>query len=114
MKNLFKKRTFYYNVSIARAFTKSTVSIKALILIAAISIGYQIYISSGYVSDEEMSPADFSYGVSSLIVGITALFVAKRYWGSQIFGKTYLALAIGFILLFAGGFSLQLLFISVR
>ena len=48
-----------------RGFAKGAVSIKALIIIAAISIGYQAYISSGYVSDEEMSFADFSYGISS-------------------------------------------------
>ena len=82
--------------------SQSRVSIKAIIIIAVISIGYQIYISSEYVSDEEMSFADFSYGLSSLAVGITGLFVAKRYKGSPVFGKTYLALAIGFILLFAG------------
>ena len=85
-----------------KGFAKGAVSIKALIIIAAISIGYQAYISSGYVSDEEMSFADFSYGISSLAVGIVALFVAKRYWGSPVFGKTYFALAIGFIVLFAG------------
>jgi hypothetical protein len=82
--------------------SRSRVSIKAIIIIVAISIGYQIYASSDYVSDEEMSFADFSYGLSSLAVGITALFVAKRYYGSPVFGKTYLALAIGFILLFVG------------
>jgi hypothetical protein len=85
-----------------KGFIRNSVSIKALIIIAAISIGYQAYISSGYVSDEETSFADFSYGISSLAVGIVALFVAKRYWGSPVFGKTYFVLAIGFILLFVG------------
>lgn len=55
-----------------------------------------------FVDEEEISFADFSYGLSSLAVGITGLFVAKRYRGSPIFGKTYLILAIGFILLFIG------------
>ena len=85
-----------------KGFAKGAISIKAVIIIAAIAIGYQAYASSEYVSDEEMSFADFSYGLSSLAVGITALFVAKRYKGSPVFGKTYLALAIGFILLFVG------------
>ena len=71
-------------------------------MIAVLAIGYQIYISSDYVNDEVASFADFSYGLSSLAVGIVALFVAKRYWGSAVFGKTYLALAIGFIVLFGG------------
>jgi hypothetical protein len=81
--------------------TQTKISIKALIIIAVLAIGYQIYISE-FVDEEETSFADFSYGLSSLAVGITALFVAKRYKGSPVFGKTYLALAIGFILLFVG------------
>jgi hypothetical protein len=79
----------------------SGISIKALLIIAALGIGYQIYIME-FVDEEEISFADFSYGLSSLAVGITGLFVAKRYKGSPIFGKTYLILAIGFILLFVG------------
>ena len=84
-----------------KGFSKSGVSFKAIIIIAALAIGYQIYISE-FVDEDETSFADFSYGISSLAVGITGLFVAKRYWGSPIFGKTYLALSIGFILLFVG------------
>jgi len=85
-----------------KGFARGAISIKAVIIIAAIAIGYQIYASSEYVTDEEMSFADFSYGLSSLAVGITALFVAKRYRGSPVFGKTYLALGLGFVALFAG------------
>jgi hypothetical protein len=80
---------------------QSRIGIKALIIIAVIAIVYQIYIS-GFVDEEETSFADFSYGLSSLAVGITALFVYRRYKGSPVFGKTYLALAIGFIILFVG------------
>jgi len=85
-----------------KGFARGAISIKAVIVIAAIVIGYQLYASSEYVSDEEMSFADFSYGLSSLVVGIVAIFVARRYKGSPIFGKTYLALGIGFVLLFVG------------
>jgi hypothetical protein len=84
-----------------KTFSITGVSIKSLIIIAVIGIGYQIYISE-FVNEEETSFADFSYGISSLAVGITGLFVAKRYKGSPVFWKTYLALAIGFILLFVG------------
>jgi hypothetical protein len=80
---------------------ESRIGIKALVIIALIAIGYQIYISE-FVDEDEFSPADFSYGISSLAVGITAFFVYRRYRGSPIFGKTYLALAIGFVLLFVG------------
>jgi len=84
-----------------KSFSTSGISIKALLIIAGLAIGYQIYIME-FVDEEETSFADFSYGISSLAVGITGLFVAKRYKGSPVFGKTYLALAIGFILLFVG------------
>lgn len=80
---------------------QTRIGIKALIIIAALAIGYQIYLDE-FVNEEETSFADFTYGLSSLAVGITALFIAKRYKGSPVFGKTYLALAIGFILLFVG------------
>lgn len=85
----------------SKSFSQSKISFKALAIIALIAIVYQIYISE-FVDEEQITFADFSYGLSSIAVGITALFVAKRYRGSPIFGKTYLALAIGFILLFVG------------
>jgi len=85
-----------------KGFAKGAISFKAIAVIAVIAIGYQIYASSDYVTDEEMSFADFSYGLTSLAVGITSLFIAKRYRGSPVFGKTYLALGIGFVVLFAG------------
>jgi hypothetical protein len=85
----------------AKGFAKTTISIKALIIIASIAIGYQIYIME-FVDEDQISFADFTYGLSALAVGITGLFVAKQYRGSPIFGKTYLILAIGFILLFVG------------
>jgi len=80
---------------------QTKIGIKALIIIALMAIGYQIYISE-FVDENETSFADFSYGISSLAVGITAFFIVKRYRGSPVFGKSYLALAIGFILLFVG------------
>jgi len=84
-----------------KSSSRTGVNFKGLIIIALIAVIYQIYISE-FVDDEEISFADFSYGLGGLVVGITALFVAKRYKGSPVFGKTYLALSIGFILLFVG------------
>ncbi|MBT8234358.1 MAG: hypothetical protein KJN84_17135 [Bacteroidia bacterium] len=80
---------------------EGSIGIKAILIIAVVGIVYQVYLSY-YVDPEEVSFADFSYGLSSLAVGIMGLFVAKRYSGSEVFGKTYLALAIGFLLLFVG------------
>jgi len=85
-----------------KGHTQSRIGIKALIVIALIAIGYHFAVEVFVDEEADMSFADFSYGISSLAVGITALFIAKRYHGSPVFGKTYLALAIGFILLFVG------------
>ncbi|MDH3515398.1 MAG: hypothetical protein OEW86_04240 [Nitrosopumilus sp.] len=82
-------------------FTKNEIGLKALIIIAAIGIGYQIYLDN-FVDVDQISFAHFSYGISSLAVGVVAMLVARRYKGSPVFGKTYLALALGFIILFAG------------
>lgn len=81
--------------------SQSRIGIQALVIIALISIVYHFAVDQ-FVDENEMSFADFSYGISSLAVGITGLFVAKRYRGSPVFGKTYLSLAIGFLFLFVG------------
>ena len=86
----------------AKGFATNSVGVKPLVIIAALTIAYQAYASSDYVSDDWWSFADFSYGITSLAVGIAALIVAKRYRGSPIFGKTYLAFGIGFVVLFIG------------
>lgn len=85
----------------ARGNIQSKIGIVGIAIIAMIAIVYQLYLNE-FVNEEEISFAEFSYGLSSLAVGITAVFVAKRYRGSPVFGKSYAALAIGFIVLFAG------------
>lgn len=82
-------------------FTKNILGIKGIIIIIALSISYQIYIDN-FVDLEEFSFADVSYGITSFAVGIVSLIVAKRYKGSPVFGKSYFALGIGFIIIFAG------------
>lgn len=45
--------------------------------------------------------ADFfeiSLWVSQWVAGIFGLLVARKYWGSRVFGRAYLALGIGFLL----------------
>jgi len=78
-----------------------SIGIKALVIIASVTILHQWYLVE-FPDDEEMTITTFSYGISSLIAGIAAIFVAKRYWGSAVFGKTYLALAIAFFFIFVG------------
>lgn len=84
-----------------KGHSPSSITIKAIIIVVVISAAYQYYITA-YVDEDVVSLGHFSYGLSSLAVGIVAFSVAKRYRGSPIFGKTYFALAIGFVLLFVG------------
>ena len=49
-----------------------------------------------------MTIATFSLSISSLAAAIASFFVSKRYWGSEVFGKAYLALGIGFCFIIAG------------
>ena len=78
-----------------------SIGIKVLIIIAAVTILHQWYLVE-FPDNEEMTIGTFSYGVTSLVAGIAAIIVARRYWGSEVFGKTYLSLAIAFIFLFVG------------
>ena len=75
----------------------SSFGIKALIIVALVAVGHQIYIME-FPDDEEMTIATWSYAISSAAAAIAAFIVGKRYWGSEVFGKTYIALAIAFTL----------------
>ena len=55
-----------------------------------------------FPDDEEITIATFSLSISSLAAAITSFIVSKRYWGSKVFGKAYLALAISFCFVIAG------------
>ena len=79
----------------------SSMALKAVVIVIVIAIGYQYYISN-YVDEDIVSPAHFSYGIGALITGLVAFTVSRRYRGSPVFGKSYFALGIGFILLFVG------------
>ena len=78
--------------------------IKALIIVAAVTIVHQWYLVE-YPDTEVMTAGTFTYGLSCLAAGIASVIVARRYWGSEVFGKTYLALGIAFFLQAAGDFT---------
>jgi len=83
---------------------KSSFGIKALIILATVTFVHQWYLVE-FPDNEEMTIGTFTYGLSCLAAAIASIFIAKRYWGSEIFGKTYLALGIAFFLQAAGDFT---------
>ena len=74
----------------------------AIGIIIILTISYQIYISEIMLDNGELHFGSITYGLGALISGIFALYVARKYRGSQIFGVTYASLGIGLLFLFAG------------
>jgi len=79
----------------------SSFGIKAIIIVVLVAVAHQVY-QTEFPDDEEMTISTFSYLISSAAAAIAAFFVGRRYWGSEVFGKTYIALAIAFSLGAAG------------
>ena len=82
--------------------SENKLNYKAIGIIAILMIFYQIYISEILVDDGELQFANITYGLGALISGIFALYVARKYRGSEIFGVTYAFLGIGLLFLFVG------------
>lgn len=80
---------------------KSSIGIKAILIVAIVAIVHQYYIME-FPDDEEMTIATFSLSIASAMAAIVSFLVSRRYWGSAVFGKTYLALAISFCFVIAG------------
>jgi len=69
-------------------------------VIAIITVGIIIFLIGNSVEPEVEDELDFYELLSSLgfiAATIFAFLVAKRYWGSKIFGKSYLSLALGYL-----------------
>jgi hypothetical protein len=73
---------------------------KIFVIIAALIISFQFYLGTYKSADDpqlNLVVSIVSFG-TSLIAAIVGFFVAKRYWNSEVFGKSYLALALGFLM----------------
>jgi len=71
-------------------------------LIIALAIAYHVYISVINQEDEVLEFADIAYGIGAFACGVFSIIISRRYKGSAIFSKTYLALGIGFLFLSFG------------
>lgn len=63
--------------------------------------GILIYAIANWYEPQVDSQADLFeiiYSLSQFVTGFLGFVVAKKYWGSKVFGRAYLALAIGFVL----------------
>jgi hypothetical protein len=69
-------------------------------VVAFITIGILIYIIGNALEPEIDEELDFYELLSSLGFAAATIFtfiVSKRYWGSTVFGKAYLSLALGYL-----------------
>lgn len=80
----------------------SKINFKVIALIIALAIAYHFYIFVEEEDSEVLEFSDISYGIGALACGILSIIISRRYKGSAIFSKTYLALGIGFLFLFLG------------
>jgi len=89
-------------VEIVSASTSSRIDYRLILLIFVGVFGFQAFLN--ILTDEvdvENSIIVIS-SVSQLATAIAALFVSKRYWGTHVFGKSYLALSIAYFFVFFG------------
>jgi len=82
---------------------QSSIDPKILLLILGIVVTFQIYLYGAYPNPDNASKlVDVISIINPLIASVAAFIVAKKYWGSKIFGKAYLVLAIGLTMNFLG------------
>ncbi len=80
----------------------SKINFKVIALIIALAIVYHVYISVMEQDDEVLEFSDIAYTIGAFACGILSIIISRRYKGSDIFSKTYLALGIGFLFLSLG------------
>lgn len=82
----------------------TSINYKVLLLILGFVVGLQTYLS--FVTEED---ADVAITMVSVINPLAAaaigFYVAKKYQGSEVFGKSYLILALGFVCISLGELS---------
>jgi len=81
----------------------SPISPKILLLILGIVASFQIYLYVAFPNPDDASYLiDVISVINPLISSVVAFFVAKKYWGSKVFGKAYFVLALGLAMNFLG------------
>ena len=74
---------------------QSRINPKILILILGIVLSFQAYLYFAFSNPDDASQLiDVISVINPLISAIAAFVVAKKYWGSKVFGKAYLAFAL--------------------
>ena len=81
---------------------KSSIDKRVLLLILAMAISFQAFITI-MPSSEELNIFITSVSIlNPLVASVASFVVAQRYGGSQVFGRAYLALGMGLFMMFLG------------
>jgi hypothetical protein len=75
---------------------ENPISIRIILII--LGVGIMIYIALNTIDEDTAGNLAFvlSVGIAST-VAIMSFIVSKRYWGTNVFGKSYLSLGLGFL-----------------
>lgn len=79
----------------------SKINLKVIIIIIALTISYHAY-SSMVEDTEALELTDISYSIGTIACGILSIIISRKYKGSAIFSKAYLAFGVGFLFLGLG------------
>jgi len=82
--------------------TENKINWYVITLIFILIVAYDIANSIEPSIEEEFDFFEITRMLGFLAVSLFSFVVAKRYWGSTVFGKAYLALAIGYAFYFFG------------
>jgi hypothetical protein len=83
---------------------RQSLNYKALGLIVGLGVAFQLSLLFGWevpISDR-FDTGSLIEMVTPLIPSIFAFLVARRYWGSEVFGKAYFALGMAYLMIFIG------------
>ncbi len=89
-------------VKVVSSDARSKINYRILLLILIGAVIFQVILNS-FLEDNDVENSIIAVSlVSQLATAIAALVVSKRYWGTHVFGKSYLALSLAFFCVFLG------------
>ena len=89
-------------VEVVSADASAKIDYRILLVILAGVIGFQIYLNVLSDDNDVENSVIIVSIVSEFATAISALVVSKRYWGTHVFGKSYLALSLAFFCVLTG------------
>ena len=80
----------------------SPINYKILVLVVGAAIAFHFSLTFLFDSEQSDSIISVVSFINPLAAAIAGFIVAKRYFGTQVFGKSYLFLSLGFLSVFLG------------